>query len=92
MYIIIYAELEAAFFCVRISVDAFLRAACNKKVKIFMNDILLEILNDVDKSAQLILSKVLAPIVEALHVNLQNKGTMLGHNIDFDNSASIMSP
>ena len=38
MYIIIYAELEAAFFCVRISVDAFLRAACDKKNKIFMND------------------------------------------------------
>ena len=38
MYIIIYAELEAAFFCVRISVDAFLRAAYNNIVKyLFMN-------------------------------------------------------
>ena len=69
MYIIIYAELEAAFFCVRISVDAFLRAAYNKKMKIFMNDILQEISNDVDISAQLIQSEVLASMVDALHLN-----------------------
>ena len=83
MYIIIYAELEAAFFCVRISVDAFLRAAYNKKIKILMNGILQEISNDVDISAQLIQSEVLAPMVDALHVNLQNIRTMLGQNIDF---------